>query len=113
MSAVDIVRGAGLMALEAYNADAAIRLLEARSDIRLVFTDIDMPGTMDGMKLARHIRDRWPPILLIVASGKAIIKESSLPDGALFFAKPYADHRIAETMLHLLGMEPRAATSLD
>ncbi len=60
---------AGFEALEASNADEAIALLESRSDIKLVFTDIEMPGTMDGVKLTHYIRNRWPPIKLMAASG--------------------------------------------
>lgn len=68
MGAVDLVLHAGYEALEACDADAAIRILEVRNDIDLVFTDVQMPGTMDGIKLSHYIRDRWPPVKLIVAS---------------------------------------------
>ena len=62
--ALNLVEEAGYVAIEASNADEAISILEARKDIRIVFTDIDMPGSMDGLKLARAIRHRWPPIEL-------------------------------------------------
>lgn len=84
MGAVDLVHSAGYEALEACDADEAIRILESRSDIDLVFTDVQIPGTMDGIKLSHYIRDRWPPVKLIVASGKAILEESSLPEGSRF-----------------------------
>ena len=103
LGALEIVQEAGFEALEAQNADQAIATLERRSDIRLVFTDVDMPGSMDGLRLAHYIRNRWPPIHLIVASGKAIIEESRLPAGARFFAKPYHEHAIAETISRLLA----------
>ena len=90
--AINMVLSAGYEALEARDADEAIGILEARADIDLVFTDVQMPGTMDGIKLAHYIRDRWPPVKLIVASGHAIIEESNLPTGSRFFAKPYEDH---------------------
>ena len=102
MAAVDMVEHAGFEALEAPNADAAIGILERRPDIRLVFTDVDMPGTMDGLKLAHYIRHRWPPILLMVTSGKSVIEEKALPDGARFFSKPYAERIIANTMRKML-----------
>ncbi|MDH4992415.1 response regulator [Aquamicrobium lusatiense] len=105
MGAVDLVISAGYEALEARDADEAIRILESRSDIDLVFTDVQMPGTMDGIKLARYIRDRWPPVKLIVASGTAILEESSLPEGSRFFPKPYNDHAIADAMAHMLSSE--------
>jgi CheY-like chemotaxis protein len=62
MDAVDIVRNAGFEAVQAANADEAIAIIEADPNIHVVFTDVQMPGTMDGLKLARFIRDRWPPI---------------------------------------------------
>ena len=58
LRAVDIVEDAGFTALEAVNADEALSILELRSDISLLFTDIQMPGTMDGLKLAHYIRHR-------------------------------------------------------
>jgi two-component system, response regulator PdtaR len=100
---LDLLRSAGFVALEASDADEAIRILEARSDIRLVFTDIGMPGTMDGIKLAHYIRDRWPPVKLIVASGSAIVSQSHLPAGAKLIAKPYADSSIVEAMVGMLS----------
>ena len=103
LSAVQIVEDAGFEALEAGDADAAIRILEARSDIRLVFTDVHMPGTMDGLKLAHYIRNRWPPIHLTVASGVHIVAEGDLPRGAIFVRKPYPAHAIAAEIKRLLA----------
>lgn len=103
MGALDLVRSAGYEALEAGDADEAIRILERRSDIDLVFTDVQMPGTVDGIKLAHYIRDRWPPVRLLVASGNAILDESSLPTGSRYFSKPYDAHAIADAMSQLLS----------
>ena len=89
MMAVDVVEDAGFEAIEAANADEAVNILEGRDDISIIFTDIDMPGTMDGMKLAAAARDRWPPIRIIITSGHRVVPEANLPDGAVFFAKPY------------------------
>ncbi|MEO4000965.1 response regulator [Mesorhizobium sp. CAU 1732] len=105
MGAVDLVVSAGYEALEAHDADEAIRILELRPDIDLVFTDVQMPGTMDGIKLSRYIRDRWPSVKLILASGTAILEESSLPEGSRFFSKPYTDHAIADAMARMLSNE--------
>jgi CheY-like chemotaxis protein len=102
MAALELVVSAGYEALEASDADEAIRILESRDDIDLVFTDVQMPGTMDGIKLSHHIRNRWPPVRLIVASGNAILEESSLPGGSAFFSKPYNDHAITDAMARLL-----------
>ncbi|MGR9496017.1 CheY-like chemotaxis protein [Rhizobium leguminosarum] len=104
MSAVDLVLSAGYEALEACDADEAIRILESRNDIDLVFTDVQMPGTMDGIKLSHYIRDRWPPVRLIVASGAAILKESDLPTGSRAFSKPYDNLAITDAMAHLLSI---------
>ena len=103
MSAVDLVLSAGYEALAASDADEAIRILEARSDIDLVFTDVQMPGTMDGIKLCHYIRERWPPVKLLVASGNAILEESSLPSGSTFFSKPYDDHTITDAIGRMLS----------
>ena len=103
MSAVDFLSAAGFETLEAESADHAILILETRQDIHLVFTDVEMPGTMDGLKLAHYIRNRWPPVKLIVASGKMLVDESHLPHGAHFFPKPYSDSVIVEAMQGLLA----------
>lgn len=103
MGAVDLVVHAGYEALEASNAEGAIRLLEARTDIVLVFTDVGMPGTMDGVKLAHYIRNRWPPVKLIVASGRSIIEQSRLPEGSQFVPKPYNDSTIIEQIRRMLS----------
>ncbi|UFW79078.1 response regulator [Rhizobium sp. SU303] len=104
MSAVDLVLSARYEALEACDADKAIGILQSREDVDLVFTDVQMPGTMDGIKLSHYINDRWPPVRLIVASGAAILEESNLPTGSRFFSKPYDSHAIADAMAHLLSI---------
>ncbi len=111
MGAVDLVQSAGYEVLEASNADEAIRILESRADIDLVFTDVQMPGTMDGIKLSHYIRNRWPPVKLIVASGKAILDETSLPEGSRFFSKPYSNHTIADAMAVMLSGDFRIPTA--
>lgn len=88
--AVEIVEDAGLVALEAASADEAIAILERQVDIAMVFTDIDMPGSMDGLKLAHAVRHRWPPIKIIIVSGKTHLAHDDLPSDTRFFAKPYS-----------------------
>jgi two-component system, response regulator PdtaR len=105
MGAVDLMTSAGFEPLEASDADEAIRILESRPDIHLVFTDVGMPGTMDGIKLSHCIRDRWPPVKLIVTSGKMTVDENHLPVGAKLFPKPYNESSIVEAMR---GMLPKA-----
>jgi DNA-binding NtrC family response regulator len=103
MMAVDLVEDAGFEAIEAANADQAVKLLETRADIRIVFTDIDMPGSMDGLLLAAAIRDRWPPIEVILTSGHVHVSEVMLPERCVFFSKPYDHTRLAATMRGMAG----------
>jgi two-component system, response regulator PdtaR len=103
MGAVDNFVTAGFGVLEASNADEAIRILEHRPDIHLVFTDVEMPGSMDGLKLAHYIRGRWPPVKLIVVSGKIVVDESHLPANSKFFAKPYDDGAILKEIIGMLS----------
>lgn len=110
IGAVELVLAAGYEALEAGDADEAIRILEMRNDIDLVFTDVQMPGTMDGIKLSHYIRDRWPPVKLIIASGAAILEESMLPSGSRFFSKPSDDRTITEAMARLLASDDTQTT---
>ena len=95
---VQTVQEAGFEAIEAANADEAIAILERRRDIRVVFTDIHMPGSMDGLKLAHAVRNRWPPIKIIVTSGRDWMGSRDLPDGSRFFAKPYDPSAIKDTL---------------
>jgi CheY-like chemotaxis protein len=94
MHAVDMVRDLGFETVEAANADAAISILEGCSDITVVFTDIQMPGSMDGLRLVAVVRDRWPPVALLVASGQVHLPASALPAGARFVSKPYLSHQL-------------------
>lgn len=98
-----LVSRVGCEALAAEDADEAIRILEASDDIDLVFTDVQMPGTMDGVELCQYIRNRWPHMKLIVASGLEILDESSLPIGSRFFLKPYNIEAISDTMTRMLS----------
>ena len=101
MMAAEIVEDAGFEAIPAHNADEAILILESRDDIGIVFTDVRMPGSMDGIRLAAAVRDRWPPIKLVVVSGH-VTGESELPSGTHFYRKPYVAEKIAAS-LHELG----------
>ena len=103
-NAVELVNSAGFEAIGAKNADEAIQILHARPDIHLVFTDVEMPGTMDGIRLTHYIRTRWPKIYLIVASGQRIIAENHLPNGSKFFPKPYSDDSIVKEIKRMLGL---------
>ena len=102
--AVDIVEDAGFTAVEAVNADEALSILESRSDIDVVFTDIDMPdGSMNGLKLAHAVKGRWPPVKIITTSGHFNVKRDDLPSGGEFIPKPYSFAEVTRTIHQLLG----------
>ena len=101
MHAAEMIEEAGFEVLEAPNADEAIKLLETRPDIAIVFTDIDMPGSMNGLKLAHAVANRWPPIRIVATSGHFQMQDGDLPEGGLFIAKPYLSHQILSTLREL------------
>ena len=96
--AIDLCEEAGFSTYEAKNADQAIRMLERHFDIRVLFTDVEMPGTMDGLKLAHAVRDRWPPVTIMVTSGRVKVGKEDMPENGLFFAKPYPPRGIIHAL---------------
>jgi two-component sensor histidine kinase/DNA-binding response OmpR family regulator len=97
MRAANIVEDAGFRPVEAVNADEAISILESRSDISLLFTDIQMPGSIDGLKLAHAVHERWPSIKIILVSGQVKPSDAERPANSRFFSKPLGvEHMIAE-----------------
>lgn len=103
LHAVDVIEEAGFEVVEAANADEAIVMLSARLDIRIVFTDIQMPGSMDGVKLAATVRDRWPPIDIVLTSGFVKLAAADIPDRGYFFSKPYNDSELIRTLRSFQG----------
>ena len=101
---VQILEQAGFEAVQAENADEAVAILETRSDIAVLLTDIDMPGSMDGVKLAHAVRNRWPPIKIIVVSSRVIDRD--LPTDSHFYVKPYHAEKVMSEICSLLGREP-------
>lgn len=98
LDAVCLVEDAGFEAVEAGDADEAVAILISRNDIRVVFTDIDMPGSMDGLLLAIMVRDRWPPIELILASGQRFVASHDIPARGRFFTKPFDEAELKRTL---------------
>lgn len=98
LSAAAMIEDAGYDILEAVGADEAIRILEGRIDVGFVFTDVEMPGSMDGLKLAFAVRDRWPFINIVVTSGHRHLSENDLPLGGRFIAKPYDPSLVVRTL---------------
>jgi CheY-like chemotaxis protein len=107
MHAAEMIEEAGFEVVEASNADEAVAILEARLDIAVVFTDIPMPGSMDGLKLARAVRSRWPPIHIVATSGFVDVRTTDLPDGGRFLPKPYSPAQIIGALRELTeGVSP-------
>ena len=103
MDAVDMIAAAGFEAIEAANADEAIGILEARRDITVVFTDIQMPGSMDGLKLARAVRGRWPPIKIVATSGLSASGQPTCPKAAGSCRSPTARSQLTGVLRELTG----------
>lgn len=102
MDAIQVVEKSGFEVVEANNADEAIAILERRNDIVLIFTDIDMPGSMSGLKLAHFVKGRWPPIKIIATSGHTTITGKDLPEGGCFMPKPYNSTEVAAAIQQLI-----------
>jgi CheY-like chemotaxis protein len=98
---VRMLQDQGCKTYEAGSAAEAIAIMEANSEITVVFTDIQMPGTMDGIALAQYVRKRWPPTIIVVSSGKTQPAAGVLAEDIPFVAKPYDDRRLSEVMGHV------------
>jgi CheY-like chemotaxis protein len=104
LDSAEMLESAGFEVIQAGDADEAIAILTARSDIHVVFTDVQMPGTMDGLKLARFVRNRWPPIKIVATSGHVHIEDDDLPAGSVFLPKPYRGAEVVAALRQLTGM---------
>jgi CheY-like chemotaxis protein len=102
MNAAEMIADAGFDVVEAASADEAMVILERRLDITVVFTDVQMPGSMDGLKLAAAIRGRWPPIKIVATSGYVNVRQDDLPRGGRFLHKPYSPEQIVRTLRELI-----------
>ena len=101
MELVDLIEEQGFKAFEAGNADEAIAILNAHPDIHILITDVDMPGSMDGLKLSHYVKDRWPPVKIVVASGHVKVKPHELPERGVFLDKPYDTPRMRMLLTNL------------
>ncbi|NTF10695.1 response regulator [Agrobacterium rubi] len=98
MNAVDFAEDAGLRAIEASNADEALAQLDQNDDISILFTDVDMPGSMNGFQLAEVVAQNWPPIGIIIVSGYRRATSGDLPEGGVFFPKPYDIEKVTAAL---------------
>lgn len=103
MRAVDIVEDAGYTSVEAVDADAAAAILESRSDIALLFTDIQMAGSKDGLAFAHLVRQRWPKIKIIIVSGKLKLSDIDIPADSRFFEKPIVAEKLITEIRDMIG----------
>jgi CheY-like chemotaxis protein len=103
MRAVDMVEDAGYTSVEAVDADEAVAILESRSDVALMFTDIQMPGSMDGLKLAHTVHERWPPIKIILVSGQLKPANIDIPADSRFYGKPLEAKEMIAEMQSMIG----------
>jgi CheY-like chemotaxis protein len=103
MDSAEMLEKAGFETIQAGNADEAIAILQARPTIHILFTDIQMPGSMDGLKLARFVRDRWPPIKILATSGRVRVGAQELPVGSVILPKPYRGAHVVATLREMTG----------
>jgi CheY-like chemotaxis protein len=103
MRAVDMVEDAGYTSLEAVDADEAVAILESRSDVALLLTDIQMPGSMDGLRLAHAVHQRWPRIKIILVSGQLKLPSIDIPADSRFFGKPLEPQVMIAQMQCMIG----------
>ncbi len=89
MLATDYFRDAGYEVIEAENGDVALAMMRSRPDIRAIFTDVQMPGSLSGLELAERVRAECPTCAIVIVSGRQFPKPAELATGARFVAKPY------------------------
>jgi len=111
--AAEIISAAGYDVVEGFDADAAIMILENRRDIRVIITDIEVSGSMNGLKLAHAVKHRWPPIHIIASSAYHASLENDLPAGSVFLPKPYTEHKIVGALRALTAPGPCAARPVN
>jgi CheY-like chemotaxis protein len=103
MFGADVLEEAGYEVLEAADGDEALQVLEARSDIHVLFTDVNMPGSLDGLDLARLVHERRPGIKLLIASGQVRLNDNEIPDSGRFLPKPYNPDDILREVRNLIA----------
>jgi two-component system, response regulator PdtaR len=101
MLGTDVLEDAGFKVIEAENGDAAVTVLEARTDVQVLFTDVDMPGSLDGLALAWLARERWPQVAIVIVSGKVRPGPGDMPPGGHFVPKPYQPNAVVELIRDL------------
>jgi two-component system, response regulator PdtaR len=103
LTQMDILRDSGFGVLEAQDADEAFEILRRRNDVKVVLTDVDIPGSLDGFEFARLVAQGWPEVGVMVISGKAFPEEGDLPLSAVFVAKPVYPDALVEHLKALMA----------
>jgi CheY-like chemotaxis protein len=106
MSSADLLEYAGYRVVEAEDAAEAVKALRENPDIRVLFTDVRMPGEMDGLELARLVHEKWPAIKLLVASGHHQLEDDDIPDDGRFLQKPYRLNAVLRDIGEMLAGKP-------
>jgi CheY-like chemotaxis protein len=109
LSAADVLQEGGYEVVEAADAEEALAILASRGDVRMLFTDVQLPGSTDGMRLARQVHQRWPDIVLLITSGRLRPREEEIPDDGEFVPKPYEPRRLLARVRQLLASHPPPA----
>ena len=112
MHAAELLKEAGYEVLEAGDTATALGFLETRSDIRLLFTDVQLSAGRDGLSLAQQVREQWPDILLLITSGGAKIMDESIPHEARFLTKPYSNREVLGHVDAMIKNQAAAAPAL-
>jgi CheY-like chemotaxis protein len=107
--AVQIFLDEGFTVLEAADAEEGLQMLEANDDVGLLFTDISMPGAMDGLGLIDQVRRERPDVSFVATSGRVMPPGDLLPNRARFLPKPYTAHALMTTIRDLVGVTPRVS----
>ena len=103
----DILLGGGFRLLEAATADEAFEILRGGAEVQLIFTDVDMPGSINGFEFARLVQQGWPEVAILVSSGKMRPGPGDLPERAKFIPKPYRPAQLVQEIRDALGMRTR------
>ena len=103
MDVVDQLEARGYRLLEANSGKQALETIAGADRVDIVFTDVDMPGDVDGLMLASEVDARWPAIGIIVTSGKALAVERPLPNKCRFFPKPYRSDVVHAAIVQILA----------
>jgi CheY-like chemotaxis protein len=93
----------GFPVIEAASAEDALAILSNRNDVGVLFTDVNMPGKIDGVELARMVHERWPALRIVITSGREVVGRSAIPDDGRFVAKPYRTGDVARLIEELVA----------